>query len=336
MAPNRDRLPSRPFQFERKASLRRQPVITIAAVAAVVLAATALINRQLAKKAQRDNPPKGQFIEIDGVRLHYVERGSGRPLVLFHGNGSMIQDFESSGLIDLAAKTYRTIVVDRPGFGHSSRPRDVVWTPAVQADLFRKALERLGVERAIVLGHSWGAAVALALATRHPSLVEALVLASGYYYPSARTDAATSLPSALPGLGDILSYTLSPIAGRLMWPTMLRKMFGPSQVPQKFAGFPMEMSVRPSQMRAAAAEASMMVPSAFVASKGYGGLKMPTVIIAGEGDRLIDIDKQSARLHDELKQSSLRRVAGAGHMIHQSATSDVMAAIDEAAVRTLH
>nr|WP_247973889.1 alpha/beta hydrolase [Bradyrhizobium sp. 195] len=316
--------------------MRRQPVITIAAVAAVVLAATALINRQLAKKAQRDNPPKGQFIEIDGVRLHYVERGSGRPLVLFHGNGSMIQDFESSGLIDLAAKTYRTIVVDRPGFGHSSRPRDVVWTPAVQADLFRKALERLGVERAIVLGHSWGAAVALALATRHPSLVEALVLASGYYYPSARTDAATSLPSALPGLGDILSYTLSPIAGRLMWPTMLRKMFGPSQVPQKFAGFPMEMSVRPSQMRAAAAEASMMVPSAFVASKGYGGLKMPTVIIAGEGDRLIDIDKQSARLHDELKQSSLRRVAGAGHMIHQSATSDVMAAIDEAAVRTLH
>jgi pimeloyl-ACP methyl ester carboxylesterase len=336
MAPTRNRVSSLPSQFERKASLRRHPVITIAAAAALLLAATALMNRQLAKKAQRDNPPKGRFIEIDGVRLHYVERGSGRPVVLFHGSGSMIQDFESSGLIDLAAKTYRTIVFDRPGFGHSSRPRGVVWTPAVQADLFRKALERLGVERAIVLGHSWGAAVAVALATRHPSFVEALVLASGYYYPSARTDAATSLPSASPGLGDILSYTVSPIAGRLMWPAMLRKMFGPSEVPKKFAAFPMEMTVRPSQMRAAAAESLMMVPAALMASKGYGGLDMPTVIIAGDGDRLIDIDKQSARLHDEIEQSSLHRIAGAGHMIQQSATSDVMAAIDEAAGRTLH
>jgi len=336
MAPIRNRIPSRPSQFEGNASLRRHPIITVAAAATLLLAAAALVNRQLAKKAQRDNPPKGRFIEVDGVRLHYVERGSGRPLVLFHGNGSMIQDFESSGLIDLAAKTYRTIVFDRPGFGHSSRPRDVVWTPSVQADLFRKALERLGVERAIVLGHSWGAAVAVALATKHPSLVEALVLASGYYYPSARTDVATSLPSALPGLGDILNYTVSPIAARLLWPAMLRKMFGPSQVPKKFAAFPMEMTVRPSQMRAAAAEAAMMVPTALMASKGYNGLDMPTVIIAGDGDRLIDINQQSARLHDEIKQSSLRRVAGAGHMIQQSATSDVMAAIDEAAVQTLH
>ena len=104
----------------------------------------------------------------------------------------------------------------------------------------------------------------------------------------------------------------------------------------KFAAFPMEMAVRPSQMRAAAAEASMMVPAAFMASKGYSGLNMPTVIIAGDGDRLIDIDKQSARLHDEIKQSSLHRIAGAGHMIQQSATSDVMAAIDEAGARTLH
>ncbi|MGC2087035.1 MAG: alpha/beta hydrolase [Bradyrhizobium sp.] len=336
MAPTRNRIPSRASQFEGEASLRRHPIITVAAAAALLLAATALVNRQLAKKAQRDNPPSGRFIEVDGVRLHYVERGSGRPLVLLHGNGSMIQDFASSGLIDLAAKTYRTVVFDRPGFGHSSRPRDVLWTPAAQADLFKKALERLGVERAIVLGHSWGAAVAVELAARHPSFVEALVLASGYYYPSARTDAVTSLPSALPGLGDILSYTLSPMVGRLMWPATLRKMFGPSRVPMKFAAFPMEMTVRPSQMRAAAAEASMMVPAAFMASKGYSGLNVPTVIIAGDCDRLIDIDKQSARLHDEIKQSSLHRIAGAGHMIQQSATSDVMAAIDEAAARTLH
>ena len=67
----------------------------------------------------------------------------------------MIQDFQSSGLIDLAAEKYRVIVFDRPGFGHSLRPRNVVWSPDAQADLFSKALDRLGVQRAIALGHSW-------------------------------------------------------------------------------------------------------------------------------------------------------------------------------------
>src|SRR5436190_16479697 len=167
---------------------KKYPIATAFTTAAAVLAAAAFVNWWLAKKAERENPPQGRFLEIDGVHLHYVERGTGEPLVLLHGNGSMIQDFESSGLIELASQDYRTIVFDRPGFGHSTRPRNVIWTPQAQADLFNKALVRLNVDRAIVLGHSWGASVAIALATRHPSMVSALVLASGYYFPTARAD----------------------------------------------------------------------------------------------------------------------------------------------------
>ncbi|MCK1654645.1 alpha/beta hydrolase [Bradyrhizobium sp. 149] len=312
----------------------RHPGATAFAAAGALLAATAIVNRRLASKAQRDNPPQGRFIDMEGVRLHYLERGRGKPLVLFHGNGSMIQDFDSSGLIDLAAENYRVIVFDRPGFGHSSRPRHVVWTPESQADLFKKALDRLGVSQAIVLGHSWGASVAVALAIRHPSFVQALVLASGYYFPTPRSDSAASVLSAIPVLGDVISYTISPLAGRMMWPALLRKLFGPRLVPNKFAGFPKEMALRPSQMRAAAAEATMLIPAAFLGSKTYGELKMPTIIVAGQGDRLIDI-KQSVRLHGEVKQSKLRRIDGAGHMIHHSATADVMAAIDEAAAEAV-
>lgn len=315
---------------------RRYPALTTVGGAATLMAAAALINRQLAKKAQRDNPPQGQFLEVNGARLHYVERGNGRPLVLFHGNGSMIQDFESSGLIDRAAENYRVIVFDRPGFGHSLRPRNAVWTPEAQADLFQVALDQLGVHRAIVLGHSWGASVAVALAIRHPSLVEALVLASGYYFPTARSDVAASIAPAVPGLGDIISYTASPILSRLMWPAILRKLFGPRPVPEKFAGFPREMALRPGQMRASAAEAALMIPAAFAAAKTYSELEMPTIIIGGEEDRLIDIKMQSVRLHEEVKQSRLYRIAGVGHMIHQSALPDVMSAIDEAAAQTLH
>ena len=74
-----------------------------------------------------------------------------------------------------------------------------------------------------------------------------------------------------------------------------------------------------------------MIPAAFAAAKSYDEPAMPVIIIAGENDRLIDIDEQSGRLHDEVRQSKMHRIAGAGDMVQQSATCAVMAAIDEAA-----
>jgi pimeloyl-ACP methyl ester carboxylesterase len=309
-----------------------------AIVAAGALAATALLNRHLAKKAEHDNPPAGKFLEVDGVRLHYVERGSGEPLVLLHGNGSMIEDFVSSGLVDLAAKDYRVIIIDRPGFGHSSRPRNVIWTPGAQAQLIWRALERLGVSQAIVLGHSWGASVAVALGLKFPDMVRGLVLVSGYYYPTLRPDVVAMSAPAVPVVGDILGHTLSPIISRLMWPLMTAKIFGPKSAPAKFKQFPKEMALRPSQIRASAAESALMIPDAIHFENKYADLKMPVVIVAGEDDRLIDSDTQSARLHSDVSQSAFHRVPKNGHMVHQTATGEVMAAINEVAgngLRTL-
>jgi pimeloyl-ACP methyl ester carboxylesterase len=299
----------------------------------VGLAVAALINRHLAHEAERRNPPKGRFLQVDGVWLHYVARGEGEPLVLLHGNGSMIEDFESSGLIDMAAKNYRVIAFDRPGYGHSARPRGTLWTPEEQAELIHKALSGLGVSRATVLGHSWGASVAPSLALKYPESVSGLVLASGYYYPTARADVAVLSAPALPVLGDILSHTLSPIISRLMWPLLMRKIFGPSPVPEKFNAFPKEMAFRPSQIRASAEESALMIPDAFTYRDAYQKLKMPVVIIAGEEDRLVDTERQSVRLHDEVAHSKLHRIRGAGHMVHQTATKAVMSAINEASSR---
>jgi pimeloyl-ACP methyl ester carboxylesterase len=266
--------------------------------------------------------------------VHYVERGKGEPLVLLHGNGSMIQDFETSGLIDLAARNYRVIAIDRPGYGHSTRARSTVWMPEAQADLIHAVLTRLGVERATVLGHSWGCSVAVALAHKYPSFVRGLVLASGYYYPTVRADVVVMSGPALPLVGDIMRYSISPILSRLIWPLMMRKLFGPQPVPEKFAGFPKSLAVRPSQIRASAAESALMVPDAFRGRGSYADLKMPVAIIAGADDRLIDPEAQSARLHEEISHSSFDRVAEAGHMVHQTATAAVMAAIDKAAPST--
>ena len=107
--------------------------------------------------------------------------------------------------------------------------------------------------------------------------------------------------------------------------------------PEKFAGFPKEMAVRPSQIRSSAAESALMIPDAFAYQGDYSLLTMPVVIIAGAKDRLIDIDEQSARLHEDIKQSTFHRVPGAGHMAHQTATESVMSAINEAGgAKTLH
>jgi pimeloyl-ACP methyl ester carboxylesterase len=233
-------------------------------------------------------------------------------------------------LIDLAAKNYRVIVFDRPGFGHSARPRNVVWTPAAQAELINSALNQLGVSEALVLGHSWGASVAAALALKYPTLVQGLVLASGYYYPTLRPDVVALSAPAAPFVGDVLRYTLAPIVSRLMWPLLMAEIFGPQSPPKKFGGFPKGMALRPSQIRASAAEAALMIPDAFSFRNEYANLKMPVVIVAGEQDRLIDINSQSARLHREIPQSSFHRIPGNGHMIHQTATDVVMSAVDEA------
>src|SRR5712671_5257547 len=103
--------------------------------AAALLGTTALLVARRARRAGRNNPPAGHFLDIEGVGLHYLERGEGPPLVLLHGNGAMVQDFEISGIIERLAQRYRVIAVDRPGFGHTNRPRSRSWTPAAQAEV---------------------------------------------------------------------------------------------------------------------------------------------------------------------------------------------------------
>src|SRR4051812_44515059 len=95
--------------------------------AVAALGAIAVLNNLQARAAEAASPPLGRFVEVDGVRLHYFERGKGQPLVLVHGNTSMVEDFACS-LVEPASRHYRVIAFDRPGFGHSERPKDRVWT----------------------------------------------------------------------------------------------------------------------------------------------------------------------------------------------------------------
>lgn len=319
-----------PYDAEQpKRRLPKNSPLLLGTAAALIAAAMAV--RYQTKRAERENPPLGRFVEVDGVRLHYFERGQGQPVVLLHGNGTMAQDFDISGVVDLAADSYRVIVFDRPGYGYSDRPRSTIWSPAAQAHLLHRALQHMGVERPIIVGHSWGTLVALSLALDFPSYVRSLVLLSGYYYPTMRLDVPLASPPAIPVIGDLMRYTISPLLGRAIWPAVLRRIFGPAQVPHRFDEFPVWMALRPSQLRAGAAEAAMMIPAAMSLSKRYRELAMPVIILSGADDQHVDAQEQSARLHRELPQSQLQLTEGVGHMIHHMVPHQVMEAIDHAA-----
>jgi pimeloyl-ACP methyl ester carboxylesterase len=300
--------------------------------AASTLGSLAVWISRRARKAERDNPPAGCFLDIEGVRLHYLDRGEGPPLLLLHGNGAMVQDFVISGILERLARHYRVIAVDRPGFGHTNRPRSRIWTPAAQAELVRKALVRLGIERAVVVGHSWGTLVALALALDHPADVRSLVLLSGYYFPIPRADVLAFWPSAVPVIGDALNHTVTPLLGRALRSWVFHKLFAPAAVPARFeAEFPIGLALRPSQIKASAEDTIAMLPAAAGLASRYGELAMPVAIVAGTGDRIVDTAHQSGHLDEALQRSALLLLPGVGHMIHHTAPEQVVAAIDRAA-----
>jgi pimeloyl-ACP methyl ester carboxylesterase len=299
-----------------------------AAAAGTALAGTALLNLSRARGAERDNPPLGKFVTVDGVRLHYVERGTGPDLVLLHGNGTMIEDWEVSGVLDALAKTHRVIAFDRPGFGHSERPRSVIWTPTAQAALLAKAFSRLRIHKPLVVGHSFGTMVAMALALNHSASVSGLALLAGYYFPSARADVLFASQPAIPVVGDVMRYTVSPLMGAALIPVVNKRIFAPAPVTESWEnGFPFDMSLRPSQIRAEAAEAALMIPAAAAVAGRYGELDLPVTIIAGPEDKMVSMEDQSERLHDEIRNSRLVQIKEAGHMIHHTATAKVVSAI---------
>ena len=318
-----------PARDARPHGRRRRGALAPILLGGAALAATALYNAARARQAERRNPPIGRFIEVDGVRLHYVERGSGDPVVLLHGNGTMVEDMMLSGLVEMLAEDYRVIVFDRPGYGHSERPRDRIWTHWAQAALLRKAFDRLGVERPLVLGHSWGSLVALALGLSYESRIRGLVLASGYYYPLPRLDILLFSPPGFPVVGDVLRYTISPILSRMILPLLFRRLFAPTPVTRRFDRlFPREMTVRPSQLRAAGAEAAMMLPAALGFLRRYGELRVPVPILTGGDDFYVGPDRHSERLRGALPDSEFVRVPGAGHMVHHVAPEAGADAID--------
>lgn len=307
-----------------------RPGMTGAVAAGAILAGLTLANHLEARRALASLPPAGR-VAVDGVDLFYLEAGSGTPLVLLHGNGAVAADFSIAGVIEGASDRHRVLAFDRPGFGRSTRPGGVTWDAARQAALVHTAARRLGAERFILLGHSWGAMVAVECALSHPGAVLGLVLVSGYFFPTERLAAPLAGGPAVPLLGPVLRHTVLPPLLRLGWRQLTRKIFAPAPVAPGYDTLMRGVATRPSQLAAAAAEAALLPREAARLARRYCELRVPVGIVAGRNDRLISTAEQSLRLHRQLPGSMIEIVPGAGHMVHHCAPEAVLAMVGRVA-----
>ena len=296
---------------------------------AAVLGATALWNEARARRAERRHPPSGRFMEIDGIRLHYLEAGAGSPVVLLHGNVVSAEDYVWSGVFDQIAEGHRVVAFDRPGFGFSDRPHGKLWTPGAQAGLLRRACAQLGLERPVVVGHSWGTQAALALALDAPTTDRRPGPAIGLLQANRASRRAPGGTAGNPP--DWRRDSLhggAPLFGTAMLPANLKAMFAPQAVPERFSSnFPYGFPARPRQIRAEAQDAVTMVPGAAAMRAHYRDLRLPVTIMAGGEDQIVDADSQSVWLHHVIGDSELQLVPRAGHMVHYAVPAQVAAAI---------
>lgn len=311
-------------------TLRQTPkgMIGLVLGAGAALTGLAFWSRSQTRETERANPPAGSILEVSGVKLHAVAGGSGRPVVFLHGMNTMVQDWRLS-LLDRAQRSWRCIAFDRPGYGWSERPGWSRWGPERQAEVMRRACRRMGVERPVLVGHSFGALVSLAWALDYPDDVAALVLISPYCYPG-RIKTPFLAAQSLGSLGGLARNTVSPMLGRAALGKAVERVFAPNPVPDAMALFPYDMNLRPAQMRTQAEEFAQMVPAARRLAERYGDIRSPVMILTGDRDNVVDPVVHAIRLHRAIPHSTLKVVPEMGHMLHHFAAPEVLSAIERA------
>ncbi len=291
--------------------------------------------------AEAAYPPQGQIINVSGRKVHAVVRGTGPDLVLIHGASGNARDFTFS-MMDRLAGRYRVIVFDRPGLGYTDRVSDrfggatntAAESPIEQARLLQAAAARLGADRPIVLGHSYGGAVALGWALDRPRNIAALVVVSGASNPWPGDLAPVYSVTASSLGGAALVPLITAYAGQDRVDTSLAQIFSPQRPPAGYAAYVgTGLALRRETLRANARQVNGLKPHLAAMAPRYGSITVPTEIVHGTADRVVSIELHSDKLARQIPGARLTRLPGIGHMPHHVAQPQVIAAIDRAAAR---
>ena len=308
--------------------------MTTLGILVALFCASAVITRIGTRLIERAHPPRGRFIEVGGFRQHVIELGRGPdtqgapPVVLLHGAGCNLEDMHLALGERLAAR-HRVILLDRPGFGWSERNAREGSSAADQAAILREVLDRLGVDRAVLVGHSWGGTLALAFALDHPQRVSGLVLIAAPTHPGLRTMARLNALLTTP-VGWLFAHTLALPFGALLIAPGVRTVFLPQSPPRHYLKrTAASLVLRPATLLANWADVGGLESFLARQVERYGTLAAPTIAITGDRDFLVPTPQQSMKLAAAAPSVKLDVLPGFGHMLHHAAADRVIAAVEE-------
>lgn len=311
----------------------------ISGVRAVLIAAALLgcvwaFSRIVVIIIDRSWPPAGEIMAIDGMSVHVVDipAGPGGPnLLLIHGASGNVRE-PLDALTDALGGKFRLIAVDRPGHGHSTRGTREMSDPARQADVMAAVLDRLDVGPCIVLGISWGASVAAALALRHPDRVAGLLFVSPATHPWPGGVSRRTRLFGAPFIGRLAAdFAVVPLGLVLAQPA-IRAGFAPDPVPENYAArIGALLAIRPKTFVANARDVVDLNRHLIKLSARYHEIRAPTEIITGDRDPVVSPAIHAFGLARDIPGARLTILPGAGHMPHWSRTAEVTAAIERLA-----
>ncbi|MGX4642596.1 alpha/beta fold hydrolase [Massilia sp. SYSU DXS3249] len=294
-------------------------LLFLLALVALVLAALAWFTHRTARRIDQFLPPKGQFVDVPGARLHVRELGCdpgvGPDLLLVHGLCGQMAHFDY-GVVEELWKRYRVVVVDRPGSGHSLRGEATSADVSAQAGALAALIGKLGLVRPTVVGHSLGGAVALALALEHPASVGALALVAPLTRAPERAPAVfRALTIASRPLRALVAHTIALPVALSTSHKALADVFAPEAAPRDFAvkggGL---LPLRPSAFLAASCDMQAVATGVPAIEARYGELALPVGVLYGREDALLDWRINGQGLVDKVPGAWLELVDG-GHML---------------------
>lgn len=315
-----------------RARAKRHPGVTASVVAAGVVGAAALAlgasrgrgdldakEHSGASMRTEDAPPPGpvrRFLDVpDGPTIAYAEAGEGPDLILIHGALTALDDMWF-GPMEALSRHFHVVAVDRPGHGESEHVRLTDASVWRQAEIVRRFGQVLGLERPVVVGHSFGGAVALACGMAFPDEIAGIVAVSPICFPEPRLEQMLFGPRAVPFAGDAVATMMRGSDAALL-PVLWRAMFLPQSMPARFeAEFPFELTGRADRLVADGENANMLWSDLSRSALGYATCRAPVHILCGSADIVTNPLMHGRQAAWLIPGARFTWLLGLGHMLH--------------------
>jgi len=308
--------------------------------------ATKSITSWRERAAEDAYPPLGQFVEVDGKKVHYTREGTGPDLILLHGAGGNLREFTFQH-VDLLKDRYTVTCFDRPGLGYTERPDDVEQgalatdgeSPEVQARMLRAAARQIGIKAPIVAGHSFGAIVAmgwalLGLDAEDEVNASAIVSLGGVLMPWPGDLGRYYTMNGSKFGGAVTIPLITVLATQNQIDSTIAGIFAPQAVPAGYSDhIGGALSVRRQAFRANVRQVNTVLPHVKEMAKRYPELTLPIEVLHGDLDDTVPIGTHPHRMGPLVPSMHLTTLEGVGHMPHHADPEATIAAIDRAASR---